>query len=98
MVLIGITFIRGSAVMPYELHMYLFQVHVYRQIHGAPSGNYRRCKLTANEPPAGDSTVCSFSCDCDERMCDIIFVRIFGRYGPLRSLCEIELSNASPTG
>ena len=81
-------------MVSYQERHSLFQVHVYRQIHGAPSGNYRRCKLTASEPPADDTTACSFSCDCDKRICGAIFVRIFGRYGPARSLCEIELLGA----
>ena len=81
-------------MMSYELCICVYQVHVYRQIHEAPSGNYRRCKMTVSEPPVGGTTVCSFSCDCDKRMCGVIFVRIFGRYGPVRSLCELELSKA----
>ncbi len=80
--------------MSYELRICVLQVHVYRQMHEAPSGNYRRCKLTASKPPLGDTTECAFICDCDKRMCDIVFVRIFGRYGPARSLCEVELLNA----
>ena len=80
-------------MVSYQLRIYIFQVHVYRQRHDAPSGNYRRCKVTPIESAADDTTVCSFSCDCDKRMCGAIFVRVFGRYGPVRSLCEIELSS-----
>ena len=78
--------------MSYELRICAFQVHVYREL-DVP-GNYKRCKVTTSEPPSDDTTVCSFRCDCDKRMCGTIYVRIFGRYGPGRSLCEIELLNA----
>ncbi|KAI0221417.1 hypothetical protein LSAT2_027243 [Lamellibrachia satsuma] len=72
------------------------QVHVYMEekpLHAGPfDGYFKRCQLTATERPADGATVCSFSCGCTKRGCDYVTVRIFGRYGPIRSLCEIELS------
>ncbi|KAI0230343.1 hypothetical protein LSAT2_019294 [Lamellibrachia satsuma] len=72
------------------------QVHVYTEekplYAGEFDGYFKRCQLTATERPAdGATTVCSFSCGCTKRGCDYVTVRIFGRYGPIRSLCEVEL-------
>ncbi|KAI0235237.1 hypothetical protein LSAT2_014282 [Lamellibrachia satsuma] len=71
------------------------QVHVYTEekpLYGGQfDGYFRRCQLAAAEWPADGATVCSFSCVCTKRGCDYVTVRIFGRYGPIRSLCEVEL-------
>ncbi|KAI0235588.1 hypothetical protein LSAT2_013885, partial [Lamellibrachia satsuma] len=69
-------------------------VHVYtevRPLYDGFNGYYRRCHLTATAAPADGATVCSFGCLCTNRPCDFVFVRVFGRYGPVRSLCEVEL-------
>ncbi|KAK2188358.1 hypothetical protein NP493_135g05035, partial [Ridgeia piscesae] len=58
---------------------------------GPFDGNFLRCELTKTEKPGGDISLCSFCCQCPTRGCDFVFVRIFGRYGPVRSLCEVEL-------
>ncbi|KAI0242231.1 hypothetical protein LSAT2_014382 [Lamellibrachia satsuma] len=71
------------------------QVHVYTEekpLNAGPlDGYFRRFQLTETEAPVTDLTVCSFACGCIERACDFFIVRVFGRYGPERSLCEIEL-------
>ncbi|KAI0231437.1 hypothetical protein LSAT2_018192, partial [Lamellibrachia satsuma] len=70
------------------------QVHVYTEekpLYAGPfDGYFKRCQLTATEPPADGATACSFSCHCTKRGCDYVTVHIFGRYGPIRSLCEVE--------
>ncbi|KAK2156967.1 hypothetical protein NP493_1923g00003 [Ridgeia piscesae] len=58
---------------------------------GPFDGNFLRCELTKTEKPGGDLSLCSFCCQCPTRGCDFVFVRVFGRYGPVRSLCEVEL-------
>ncbi|KAI0218231.1 hypothetical protein LSAT2_030051, partial [Lamellibrachia satsuma] len=71
------------------------QVHVYTEekpLNAGPfDGYFRRCQVSETEPPVDGATVCSFACRCIERACDFVVVRVFGRYGPERSLCEIEL-------
>ncbi|KAI0219914.1 hypothetical protein LSAT2_028559 [Lamellibrachia satsuma] len=71
------------------------QVHVYTEekpLNAGPfDGYFRRCQVSETETPVDGVTVCSFTCDCIERACDFFGVRVFGRYGPERSLCEIEL-------
>ena len=71
------------------------QVHVYTEekpLNAVPlDGYFRRCQVVEAEPPVDGATVCSFACGGNERGCDYVFVRVFGRYGPVRSLCEVEL-------
>ena len=71
------------------------QVHVYTEekpLNAGPfDGYFRRCQLAEAEPPVDVVTVCSFACGDNKRGCDYAFVRVFGRYGPVRSLCEVEL-------
>ncbi|KAK2173202.1 hypothetical protein NP493_893g01063 [Ridgeia piscesae] len=70
------------------------QVHVYTEQHPLElifSGYYRRCHLAESAAPVDGATVCQFHCLCTSRPCDFVFVRVFGRFGPVRSLCEVEL-------
>ncbi|KAI0240032.1 hypothetical protein LSAT2_009271 [Lamellibrachia satsuma] len=71
------------------------QVHVYTEekpLNAGPfDGYFRRCQVSETEPSVDGVTVCSFACVCIERACDVFGVRVFGQYGPERSLCEIEL-------
>ena len=73
----------------------VFQVHVYTEEKplnaGLFDGYFRRCQVTETEPTVDGATVCSFACGDTKRGCDYVFVRVFGRYGPVRSLCEVEL-------
>ncbi|KAI0237738.1 hypothetical protein LSAT2_011676, partial [Lamellibrachia satsuma] len=71
------------------------QVHVNtleKPLNAGPSdGYFRRCQVTETESPEDGVTVCSFACGNKYRGCDYFTVRVFGRYGPVRSLCEVEL-------
>ena len=71
------------------------QVHLYTEekpLNAGPlDGYFRRCQVTETEPPVDGTTVCSFACGDNKRGCDYVIVRVFGRYGPARSLCEVEL-------
>ena len=71
------------------------QVHVYtleKPLNAGPSdGYFRRCQVTETEPTVDGATVCSFACGNNYRGCDYFTARVFGRYGPVRSLCEVEL-------
>ncbi|KAI0234525.1 hypothetical protein LSAT2_015199 [Lamellibrachia satsuma] len=71
------------------------QVHVYTEekpLNAGPfDGFFRRCQVTETEPPVNGVTVCTFECGDNKQGCDYVIVRVFGRYGPVRSLCEIEL-------
>ena len=73
----------------------LLQVHVdtmEKSVNKGPfDGYFLRCELTKTEKYAGDVSMCSFCCQCPARGCDYVFVRVFGRNGPVRSLCEVEL-------
>ena len=73
----------------------LLQVHVdtmEKSVGRGPFNGYcLRCELTKTEKSGGGISLCSFCCQCPARGCDFVFVRVFGRNGPVRSLCEVEL-------
>ena len=58
---------------------------------GPFDGYFKRCQVTATDRPVEGTTICSFTCGCTTHGCDEVTVRIFGRFGPIRSLCEVEV-------
>ena len=60
---------------------------------GPFDGYFKRCHVKATERPVDGTTICFFTCGCTNHGCHEVTVRIFGRYGPVRSLCEVEVVN-----
>ena len=74
-------------------YVVVIQLHVYTvtSLSGGPfDGSFRRCHRTTTEP-LGGATACSFTCRCTDHPCLYVTARVFGNFGPIKSLCEIEL-------
>ena len=81
--------------MCYHMFLCVVQIHVYTEekpFYAGPfDGYFMRCQVTETEPHVDGTSVCSFACGDNRRGFDSFTVRVFGRYGPVRSLCEVEL-------
>ncbi|KAK2185937.1 hypothetical protein NP493_218g02004 [Ridgeia piscesae] len=83
---INVTLQEGTCADDKQLHVY-----TVTELSGGPfDGSFRRCHVTTTEP-LGGATVCSFTCRCTDTPCLYVTARIFGNFGPVKSLCEIEI-------